>query len=99
VVNGIPAILGNTGLVVLGVLIVGLSTVSNNIPNDYTGGLSIQAAGIHVRRWIVTLVGGMVSALGAIFFLQNFASKFEEFLLMLSYWVGAWFVLVVYNYV
>ena len=36
--------------------------------------------------------------MGAIFFLQNFASKFQSFLLMMSYWVGAWFVLVVYNY-
>lgn len=99
VVNGIPAILHNNGFVVAGLLIIGLSTVSNNIPNDYTGGLSMQAAGIHVQRWIVTLVGGLVSALGAIFFLQNFADKFEAFLLMVSYWVGAWFVLVIYNFV
>lgn len=99
VVHGIPAILGNSGLVVLGLLVVGLSTVSNNIPNDYTGGLSVQAAGIHVHRWIVTLIGGILSALGAILFLQNFASKLEEFLTMLSYWVGAWFVLVAYDYV
>jgi len=98
VVHGVPAILGNNGLVVLGVLIIGLSTVSNNVPNDYTGGLSIQAAGIHVHRWIVTMIGGALSAVGAIFFLQNFASKFQSFLLMMSYWVGAWFVLVIYNY-
>lgn len=99
VVDAIPAILGNNGLVVVGVLVVGLSTVSNNVPNDYTGGLSVQAAGIHVQRWVVTLIGGMLSALGAIFFLQNFATKLESFLLMLSYWVGAWFVLVAYNYI
>lgn len=99
VVHGIPAILHNNGWVVLGLLIIGLSTVSNNIPNDYTGGLSIQAAGIHVHRWIVTLIGGIVSALGAIFFLQNFADKLQAFLLMVSYWVGAWFVLVVYNFI
>lgn len=98
VVHGIPAILGNNGLVVIGLLIVGLSTVSNNIPNDYTGGLAIQAAGIHIHRWIGTLVGGILSALVAIFFLQNFASKLQEFLLLLAYWVGAWFVLIMYNY-
>lgn len=99
VVHAIPAILGNSGVVVLGVLIVGISTISNNIPNDYTGGLSIQAAGIHVPRWTVTLIGGILSALGAILFLQNFASKLQEFLLLLAYWVGAWFVLIVYNFV
>jgi NCS1 nucleoside transporter family len=98
VVNGIASIIGNNGLVVLGMLIIGLSTVSNNIPNDYTGGLSIQAAGIHVERWMVTVVGGVISALGALFFLQDFASKLQEFLLLLAYWVGAWFVLVAYNY-
>lgn len=98
VVHGIPAILGNNAPVIIGLLIIGLSTVSNNIPNDYTGGLSIQAAGIHARRWIVTLIGGVVSALGAIFFLQNFASKLQAFLLLLSYWVGAWFVLIAYNF-
>jgi NCS1 nucleoside transporter family len=99
VVHGISAILGNNGFVVIGLLIVGLSTVSNNIPNDYTGGLSIQAAGIHVHRWIVTLIGGVLSALGAILFLQNFSGKLEAFLLMISYWVGAWFVLIAYNFV
>lgn len=99
IVHGIPAILGNNGWVVIGLLIVGLSTVSNNIPNDYTGGLSIQAAGIHIPRWIGTAIGGTLSALVAIFFLQNFASKLQEFLLILAYWVGAWFVLVAYNYV
>ncbi|MBV9280743.1 MAG: hypothetical protein JOZ41_11720, partial [Chloroflexi bacterium] len=99
VVDGIPTIVGNNALVVLGLLIVGLSTVSNNIPNDYTGGLSIQAAGIHVPRWTATLAGGVLSALGALLFLKDFSSKFEEFLTMLAYWVGAWFVLVVYNYV
>jgi purine-cytosine permease-like protein len=80
-------------------LIVGLSTVSNNVPNDYTGGLSIQAAGIHIHRWIVTAFGGVVSALGAIFLLQNFASKLQEFLLIIAYWVGAWFVLVAFDFV
>jgi len=58
VLNGIPVIVGNNGLVVLGLLIIGLSTVSNNIPNDYTGGLSLQAAGIQVDPWLRTLVGG-----------------------------------------
>jgi purine-cytosine permease-like protein len=79
-------------------LIVGLSTVSNNIPNDYTGGLSIQAGGIHIHRWIGTAIGGVLGAIGALLLFQNFASKFEEFLLLISYWVGAWFVLVLYNY-
>lgn len=99
VVHAISGTLGNNGLVVFGLLIVGLSTVSNNIPNDYTGGLSIQAAGIHIHRWIGTLVGGILSAIGALLLFQNFQSKFEEFLLLVSYWVGAWFVLVLYNYV
>jgi NCS1 nucleoside transporter family len=99
VLNGIPVIVGNNGLVVLGLLIIGLSTVSNNIPNDYTGGLSLQAAGIHVDRWLATLIGGILSALGALIFLKNFATKFQEFLLLLAYWVGAWFVLILYDYV
>ncbi|MGH2447935.1 MAG: purine-cytosine permease family protein [Chloroflexota bacterium] len=98
VVHGVPAVLGNNGWVVAGVLIIGLSTVSNNIPNDYTGGLSVQAAGLHVPRWAVTLAGGALSAIAAILFLQNFADKFQAFLLLLSYWVGAWFVLILYNF-
>jgi purine-cytosine permease-like protein len=99
VLNGIPVIVGNDGLVVLGLLIIGLSTVSNNIPNDYTGGLSLQAAGIHAARWLATLIGGILSALGALIFLKSFATKFQEFLLLLAYWVGAWFVLILYDYV
>jgi NCS1 nucleoside transporter family len=98
VVTAISGVLGNNGWVVVGMLIVGLSTVSNNIPNDYTGGLSVQAGGIHIPRWIGTAIGGALGAIGALLLFQNFANKFEEFLLLISYWVSAWFVLVLYNF-
>jgi NCS1 family nucleobase:cation symporter-1 len=73
----------------LAMVAIFLGTIAVNALNDYTGSLSLQAAGIRVRR---IYSAAAVAVLGFLFtlYLQNsgnFAGDFANFLLFLSYWI------------
>jgi NCS1 family nucleobase:cation symporter-1 len=63
--------------------------------NDYTGSLSLQAAGIRVKRVYGAVA---VAVLGFLFTLYlnsgDFATKFENYLLFISYWIAPWAAVV-----
>ncbi len=67
-----------------------LGTLTANALNVYTGGLSTLSAGIRLGRPAVTalfaLAGGIVAYVGA----RGFYLGYENFLLLISYWVAAW---------
>jgi NCS1 family nucleobase:cation symporter-1 len=82
---------------VLFAIIVG--SIAANVLNIYSGALSFLATGIkipsHIRRAIVALVfgiGGFVLALSAI---NNPKNNYENFLLVISYWIGPWLGVIV----
>jgi NCS1 nucleoside transporter family len=75
-------------LVVLGLL--ALSTIANNVPNDYSLALSSQVLGLRVRRWILTVIGAVVYVLVALVAVQRFAFNLQGFLLLIAYWLGSW---------
>jgi purine-cytosine permease-like protein len=79
------------------ILLLGLvaSVVANNIPNDYSLGLTMQVLGKafeSVQRWIWTLAGAVIYTAVAIILIQvNGATVGETltfFLLMVAYWLG-----------
>lgn len=71
-------------------LLLAFSTIANNVPNDYSFALSTQVLGIHVRRWILTIVGAVAYLLLAFAIQRNFNLNLEGFLLLIAYWLGAW---------
>jgi NCS1 nucleoside transporter family len=75
-------------LVVLGLL--ALSTIANNVPNDYSFALSTQVLGIRMQRWILTLAGAVLYVLVALVAVRQFSVNLEGFLLVIAYWLGAW---------
>ncbi|HEY2916544.1 MAG TPA: cytosine permease [Candidatus Limnocylindrales bacterium] len=87
----IYSLLGGSGAIVaaLAMVAIFLGTIAVNALNDYTGSLSLQAAGIRVKR---IYSAAAVAVLGFLFtlYLQNngdFAGNFINFLLFLSYWI------------
>jgi NCS1 family nucleobase:cation symporter-1 len=84
----------NGGLLgALAMVAIGFGTIAVNAMNDYTGSLSLQAAGIRVPRVISAIV---VAILGFVFTLYlnsniaEYATKFTNFLLFISYWISPW---------
>lgn len=79
-------------------VLLALSVIANNVPNDYSLGLSMQVLGRtfqHVNRAIWTLAGAIVYVLIAIPQARNFAGTLESFLLIIAYWLGPWSIVLV----
>jgi NCS1 family nucleobase:cation symporter-1 len=94
-VDTINTILSGTPLAALAMLAIGIGTVAVNAMNDYTGSLSLQAAGIRVPRVVSAIV---VAVLGFAVTLWlnagDLVTKVENILLFLSYWIAPWAAVV-----
>ena len=86
------SVLGGSGNIIatLAMVAIAVGTVAVNAMNDYTGSLSLQAAGIRVKR---IYSAAIVAVLGFLFTLylqssNDFAGNFTNFLLFISYWIS-----------
>jgi NCS1 family nucleobase:cation symporter-1 len=84
-------VLGGSGAVVAGLAMVAIviGTVAVNGMNDYTGSLSLQAAGVRVKR-VYSAAVVAVLAFGFTLLLNtgDFATNFTNYLLFISYWIS-----------
>jgi nucleobase:cation symporter-1, NCS1 family len=98
-VGVINTILGGGVMGGLAMVAIALGTVAVNALNDYTGSLSLLAAGIRVPRVASAFV---VAVLGFLFTLYlnsgDFAGKFEGYLLFLSYWIAPWAAVILVDW-
>src|SRR5438105_15386514 len=98
-VGVINSILGGGVVGGLAMVAVALGTVAVNALNDYTGSLSLLAAGIRVPRVASAFA---VAVLGFLFTLYlnsgDFGGKFTGYLLFLSYWIAPWAAVVLVNW-
>jgi NCS1 nucleoside transporter family len=88
--------LGGFGTFLL--VLLALSVVANNIPNDYSLGLSMQVLGKsfqHVNRAIWTLIGAVIYILIAVPAAANFNETLTNFLLIIAYWLGPWAIILI----
>ncbi len=94
-VDTINSILSGTPLAALAMLAIGIGTVAVNAMNDYTGSLSLQAAGIRVPR-VYSAIVVAVLGFGVTLWLnsENLVTKIENILLFLSYWIAPWAAVV-----
>ncbi|MEV6842344.1 cytosine permease [Actinoplanes sp. NPDC051411] len=83
-----------TWLADLTLLAIALGAISANAINIYSGSMSFLALGInlpsHIRRAIVSGVFGVLGFLLAWTGLHDAGEKYENFLLIISYWIGPW---------
>lgn len=80
------------------VALLALSVIANNIPNDYSLGLSIQVLGKafqRVNRAVWTLIGAVIYVAIAIPAAANFNETLASFLLLIAYWLGPWAIILV----
>jgi NCS1 family nucleobase:cation symporter-1 len=87
-VDTINGLLSGSFLAPLAMVAIAIGTVAVNALNDYTGSLSLQAAGVRVPRVWSAIV---VAVLGFFFTLYlnsgDLVGKFEGYLLFIIYWV------------
>jgi NCS1 nucleoside transporter family len=96
---GVAVPLGGFGTFLVALL--ALSVVANNIPNDYSLGLSMQVLGksfMHVKRYVWTLIGAVVYiaiALTLTFIGGNFNDTLDSFMLLVAYWLGPYAIILI----
>jgi len=94
-VDTINTILSGTPLAALALLAIGIGTVAVNAMNDYTGSLSLQAAGIRVPRVYSAIVVAILGFLVTLWLnAGDLVGKIENILLFLSYWIAPWAAVV-----
>jgi purine-cytosine permease-like protein len=96
--NQLPGVIA-----VLTLLAITLGGISANVLNIYSGSIAFLTLGIRVgvrqRRAIVALVFGVIGFFVALIGgLSNLASSYNNFLLVLAYWIAPWFGIVFTDY-
>jgi len=78
----------------LTLLAICLGAISANVLNVYSGALSFMALGFQVgatrARAIVAVIFGCIGFVVASFGLKNAGTDYENFLLIISYWIAPW---------
>jgi nucleobase:cation symporter-1, NCS1 family len=75
---------------VLYIIAVVGGSLANNVPTYYSSGLSLQALGLHVHRYLATLVDVIASTAIALYllFIKDFSAALNDFIALLVVWVG-----------
>jgi purine-cytosine permease-like protein len=88
--------LGSFGTFLL--VLLALSVVANNIPNDYSLGLSMQVLGgpfRRINRSVWALIGAVTYVLIAVPAASNFNETLSNFLLLMAYWLSPWSIILI----
>ncbi len=89
----LPSVLGDFTL-----LAIALGAVAANALNIYSGAISFTALGfklpLALRRALVTLVFGTIGFFLAWSGLSNAGTKYDNFLLIIAYWIAPWLAVV-----
>jgi NCS1 family nucleobase:cation symporter-1 len=94
--EGVRSVMGGGVLGGLALLVIALASVGSGVMNDYSGSLALQTLGVRVRRPLSSVVV-TVLAFGLILWLHSAdtAARFQNVLLVVSYWIPAFVAVVV----
>src|SRR5439155_24851353 len=91
-----------SGLGQIALIAIYLGTVAVNALNDCTGSLSLQSAGIRIRRPVAAAVTGAASFALSLWYLygsESLPDKAENFLLFIVYWISPWLGIVAVDWI
>lgn len=93
------AVIGSIGkltgaLAPLALLAIGISSIAVNALNDNTGAYSLISAGVHIPRPVSAVIAAVIGFALAVYGAGQFASLYENYLLILLYWISPWVAIV-----
>jgi NCS1 family nucleobase:cation symporter-1 len=97
--EGVRSVMGGGVLGGVALLVIALASIGSGVMNDYSGSLALQTIGIRVRRPYSAVIVTML-AFGLILWLHgaDTATRFQDVLLLVSYWVPAFVAVVVIDW-
>ena len=97
--EGVRSVMGGGVLGALALLIIALASIGSGMMNDYSGSLALQTIGVRVRRPVSAVIV-TVLAFALVLWLHSAdtASRFQDVLLIVSYWIPAFVAVVVIDW-
>jgi NCS1 family nucleobase:cation symporter-1 len=79
-------------------IVVILSLMPINIMAVYSGGLALLAMGLPMKRWTSAIITAALGALAIWWGNGVLASTYQNFLLLLSYWIAPWLAVMLTDF-
>jgi NCS1 family nucleobase:cation symporter-1 len=86
------------GFGVLAVIAVILGATTANVLNLYSNTMSAKVLDIRLQRWHLAVIGGFLALVLAILGYQNFTQNYQNFLIVLDYWIMPWLAVVLLDF-
>ncbi|HEX9832789.1 MAG TPA: cytosine permease [Mycobacterium sp.] len=97
--EGVRSVMGGGFFGVLALLVIVLASIGSGVMNDYSGSLALQTIGVRVRRPVSALiVAALAFALVLWLHAADTATRFQDVLLIVSYWIPAFVAVVVIDW-
>jgi NCS1 family nucleobase:cation symporter-1 len=97
--EGVRSVMGGGLLGALALLVIALASIGSGVMNDYSGSLALQTIGVRVRRPVSAVIV-TVPAFALILWLHaaDTATRFQNVLLLVSYWIPGFVAVVVIDW-
>ena len=98
--EGVRSVMGGGLLGGLALVVIALASVGSGVMNDYSGSLALQTIGVRVRRPVsAVIVTALAFALILWLHAADTATRFQDVLLLVSYWIPAFVAVVVIDWI
>jgi NCS1 family nucleobase:cation symporter-1 len=88
--------MGGFGAFAVVAVILGATTA--NVLNLYSNTMSAKVLDIRLPRWQLAVVGGALAFIVALIGYQNFTQNYQNFLIVLDYWIMPWLAVVLLDF-
>ena len=97
--EGVRSVMGGGLLGGLALVVIALASIGSGVMNDYSGSLALQTIGVRLRRPLsAVLVTVLAFALILWLHAADTATRFQDVLLLVSYWIPAFVAIVVIDW-
>jgi len=80
------------------VIAVILGATTANVLNLYSNTMSAKVLDVRLPRWQLAVLGGILGFILALVGYQNFTQNYQNFLIVLDYWIMPWLAVVLIDY-
>ena len=95
-IEALKTAMGGFGAFAVGAVILGATTA--NVLNLYSNTMSAKVLDIRLPRWQLAIVGGALAFIVALIGYQNFTQNYQNFLIVLDYWIMPWLAIVLLDF-
>ena len=95
-IAALKTVMGGFGAFAVVAVILGATTA--NVLNLYSNTMSAKVLDIRLQRWHLAIIGGALGFALALLGYQNFTQNYENFLIVLDYWIMPWLAVVLLDF-